>query len=83
MKMMCSLIASMASELDTPAPPNSCHLAIEDLNHHMDHNAQIDMMLDFSKTFDTVQHCCLLKKLKFYHIESNIICWIEKWLKAP
>ena len=62
MKMMCSLIASMASELDTPAPPNSCHLAIEDLNHHMDHNAQIDMMLlDFSKAFDTVPHCRLLK----------------------
>ena len=56
---------------------------IEDLNHHMDHYAQIDMiLLDFSKAFDTMPHCRLLKKLKFYHIESDIICWIEKWLTA-
>ena len=38
------------------------------------------ILLDFSKAFDTVLHCCLLKKLKFYHIESQIIHWIEKWL---
>ena len=27
-------------------------------------------------------HCHLLKKLKFYHIESDIICCIEKLLTA-
>ena len=54
---------------------------IEDLNFHMDHNIQIDMiLLDFSKAFDTVPHRRLLKKLKFYHIENQVIHWIEKWL---
>ena len=54
---------------------------IEDLNFHMDHNIQIDMiLLDFSKAFDTVPHRRLLKKLKFYHIENRVIHWIEKWL---
>ena len=47
----------------------------------MDHNIQIDMiLLDFSKVFDTVPHRRLLKKLKFYHIENQVIHWIEKWL---
>ena len=56
-------------------------LLIEDLNFHMDHNFQVDMiLLDFSKAFDTVSHCHLLKKLKFYHIENQVIHWIEKWL---
>ena len=27
-------------------------------------------------------HCDLLKKLKFYHIEDQVIQWIEKWLTA-
>ena len=55
---------------------------IEDLNHHMDRNTQIDMIsLDFSQAL-TVLHCHLLKKLKFYHIESDIICCIEKLLTA-
>ena len=54
---------------------------IEDLNFHMDHYVQVDMILqDFSKVFDTVPHCCLLKKLKFYHLEDQVIQWIEKWL---
>ena len=54
---------------------------IEDLNFHMDHNVQVDMiLLDFSKAFDTVPHCRLLKKLKFYHIENQVVQWIEKWL---
>ena len=54
---------------------------IEDLNFHMDHNVQVDMiLLDFSKAFDTVPHCCLLKKLKFYHIDNQVIQWIEKCL---
>ena len=39
---------------------------IEDLNSHMDRNLQVDMIpLDFSKAFDTVPHCCLLKKLAY------------------
>ena len=47
----------------------------------MDCNVQIDMIiLDFSKEFDTVPHCRLLMKPKFYHIENQVIHWIEKWL---
>ena len=38
------------------------------------------ILLDFSKAFDTVPHCRLLKKLKFYHIENQVIQLIEKWL---
>ena len=54
---------------------------IEDLNFHMDHNVQVDMiLLNFSKAFDTVPHYSLLKKLKFYHIKNQVIQWIEKWL---
>ena len=52
---------------------------IEDLNFHMGHDVQVDMiLLDFSKAFDSVPHCCLLKKLKFYHLEDQVIQWIEK-----
>ena len=47
----------------------------------MDHNIQVDMiLLDFSKAFNTVPHYYLLKKLKFYNIENQIIHCIEKWL---
>ena len=54
---------------------------IEDLHFHMNYNVQVDMiLLGFLKAFDTVPHCCLLKKLKFYHIENHVIRWIEKWL---
>ena len=38
------------------------------------------ILLDFSKTFDTVPHCRLLKKLKFYHIENQVVQWIQQWL---
>ena len=56
-------------------------LLIEDLNFHMDHNVQVDMiLLDFSRVFDTVPHFRLLKKLKFYHIENQVIQWIENGL---
>ena len=49
----------------------------------MDHNVQVDMiLLDFSKAFASVPHCRLLKKLKFYHIENQVIQWIEKWFTA-
>ena len=27
-----------------------------------------------------MSHCHLLKKLKFYHIENQVVQWIEKWL---
>ena len=44
---------------------------IGDLNFHMDHNVEVDMiLLDFLKAFNIVPHCHLLKKLKFYHIEN-------------
>ena len=38
------------------------------------------ILLDFSEAFDTVPHCHLLKKLNFFHIENQVIQWIEKWL---
>ena len=77
---MCFLVVNMALELNTQLIS-----LIEDLNFHMDHDVQVDMiLLDFSKAFDTVPHCRLLKKLKFYHniIENQVIQWLEKWLTA-
>ena len=45
----------------------------------MDRNLQVDMiLLDFSKAFDTVPHYRLLKKLEYYHIDGQVIHWIEK-----
>ena len=38
------------------------------------------ILLDFSKAFDTVPYCRLLKKLEYYHIDGQVIHWIEKWL---
>ena len=54
---------------------------MEDLFFAMNHQRQVDViLLDFSKTFDSVPHQRPLKKLKHYGISTNIYNWIETWL---
>ena len=56
---------------------------IEDISFNMDARRQVDMiLLDFLKAFDTVPHHQLLLKLKYYHIDSQVINWIAKWLTS-
>ena len=46
----------------------------------MDHHYQVDLiMLDFSKTFDTVAHNKLLEHYGIY-IQSNTHLWLQAWL---
>ena len=56
---------------------------IEDLNFHVDHNVQVDMiLLHFLKAFDTVPHCRLLKETEVlsYWESSYSMDW--KWFTA-
>ena len=38
------------------------------------------LLLDFSKAFDLVNHKILIDKLKFYHLSSDSIAWINSYL---
>ena len=56
-------------------------LSMEDIYRQHDKNKQVDMLiLDFTKSFDTVPHQRLLMKLKHYGIDSNLHIWISSWL---
>ena len=56
-------------------------LLIDDFLRAMDQHYQVDLiMLDFSKSFDTVAHSKLLLKLKHYGIQSNTHLWLQTWL---
>ena len=47
----------------------------------MDSHHQVDLILfDFTKTFDTVPHKCLLTKLHYYGIYDPVHNWINVWL---
>ncbi len=54
---------------------------LEDITRSRDKGMNVDILiLDFSKTFDTVPCARLLKKLKSYGIKGNTGGWIEAWL---
>ena len=54
---------------------------LESITSSMDANTPVDAIyLDFSKTFDTVPHKRLIKKLKSMKINEKITIWIENWL---
>ena len=54
---------------------------VEHLARNLDHGRQTRvLLLDFSKTFDTVPHKRLLKKLDHHGICGQLIKWIESWL---
>ena len=54
---------------------------VEHRARNLDHGRQTHvLLLDFSKTFDTVPHKRLLKKLDHHGICGQLIKWIESWL---
>ena len=56
-------------------------VTIDDLAKNFDNNIQTDIViLDFSKTFDTVTHRELLHKLENYGIRGSLHTWIEFFL---
>ena len=38
------------------------------------------LLVDFSKAFDSVDHCKLINKLKGYNIADNVIQWVVSFL---
>jgi len=38
--------------------------------------------LDFSKSFDTVPHSILLKKLAACGLDGCMLCWVKNWLNG-
>ena len=40
----------------------------------------LEVFIDLSKAFDTVDHCNLLKKLKLYGITDKNLAWFESYL---
>ena len=49
----------------------------------MDRREQVDVaVLDFSKTFDTVPHLRLLRKLELLGIHGELLTWIRSFLSA-
>ena len=56
-------------------------ITIEEIAKSLDNRSQVDLLiLDFSKTFDTVPHARLLKKLEHYGINGSVNGWIKAWL---
>ena len=53
----------------------------EGISFALDHYKQTDIiLLDFSKTFNTVPHQRLLTKLRYYGITGSTYNWIQTWL---
>ena len=56
-------------------------LTIHDFAKGLDNKQQIDaVLLDFSKAFDKVPHERLIRKLAFYGLQGNLLCWIRAFL---
>ena len=45
-----------------------------------DRNQTNLLILEFSKTFDTVAHKGLLQKLEYYGIRGHHLNWMQSWL---
>ena len=53
----------------------------KNIQHAMDQQKQVDLILYFSKAFDMVPHQCLLTKLAHnYGIQGDAHRWISSWL---
>lgn len=55
---------------------------VHEISEVLDSSGQVDMLFfDFSKAFDKVPHGKLLHKLECIGIPSNIISWIQAYLR--
>ena len=54
---------------------------LHDLGNSYNQKTQIDVILDFSKAFDTVPHNRLLGKLEHYGVYGKIVTWISNLKK--
>ena len=66
-------------------PNHSCETqllnVVEEIQLALDHHLSVDLMfIDFCKTFDTVSHLRLMKKLYHYGIQGNVYNWIFSYL---
>ena len=66
-------------------PGSSCQnqsiSLIDDISCATDNHYQTDLiLLDFSKTFDTVPHRCLLAKFQYHKTDNFVWKWIQSWL---
>jgi len=51
---------------------------MDDWTYNLDQGKQIDVIYtDFEKAFDKVSHAGLIKKLKEFKINTNLILWIQ------
>ncbi len=56
---------------------------VEELSKALNQKQQTDcLMLDLSKTFDTVAHDRLFHKLNYYGMRGSTLQWINRWLTA-
>jgi len=54
---------------------------MDDWTYNLDQGKQIDVIYtDLEKAFDKVPHAGLIKKLKEYKINTNLILWTEAFL---
>lgn len=42
----------------------------------------ISIMLDYSKAFDSIDHCLLLAKLNYYGLSKNALVWFNQYLSG-
>ena len=55
--------------------------SLEEWNNMVENNINLDILYcDFQKAFDSVTHIRLLKKIKSYTIEGEILDWIQDFL---
>ena len=58
-----------------------CLITTYDLAAILNRHSQADVaVLDFAKAFDEVPHHRLLKKLKYYNLDNNVVGWASSFL---
>jgi hypothetical protein len=62
---------------------NLLHLTNYVANALNENKFGIGVFLDLKKAFNVVPHCILLKNLKFYGVNDNVLRWFESYLSNP